>query len=46
MTELFKSISGLAEQLQALNKKAAQAYTPIVADILRSRIRIKKPHER
>jgi hypothetical protein len=39
MTELFESIRGLAEQLQALNQQAVLAYTPIVEDILHSRSR-------
>jgi len=37
--DMFESIRGLADQLQALNKKAVRAYTPIVDDILRSRSR-------
>jgi hypothetical protein len=37
--DMFKSIRGLAEQLQVLNQQAVLAYTPIVDDILRSRSR-------
>ncbi len=37
--DLFESIKGLAESLQALNHQAVQAYTPIVDAILRSRSR-------
>jgi len=36
MTELFKSISGLADRLQALNKEAVREYTPIVNAILQA----------
>ena len=35
--DMFKSIRGLAKQLQTLNQQAVLAYTPIVDDILRSR---------
>ncbi|MEI8138565.1 MAG: hypothetical protein WCI03_01715 [bacterium] len=34
--DMFESIRGLAEQLQALNQQAVLAYTSIVDDILRS----------
>lgn len=34
--DMFEFISGLAEQLQALNKEAVQAYTPIVNAILQA----------
>lgn len=37
--DMFESIRGLAEQLQALNQQAVLVYTPIVDDILRSRSR-------
>jgi len=37
--DLFRSVSGIAKEMQALNRQAVQAYTPIVEDILRTRSR-------
>lgn len=37
--DLVESISGIAEQLQCLNKQAVQEYSPIVESIIRSRSR-------
>lgn len=35
---LLETVSGLAEQLSALNRGAEQAYAPIVEDIIRTRL--------
>ncbi len=36
---LYQSIKGIAESIQALNRRAIRVYTPIVEGILRSRSR-------
>lgn len=44
--ELLSGISGLAENLQALNKQAVEQYTPVVKDIIDFKCRDAKHIER